>query len=110
MALNTEQKTLVEERVLEGERAAFASRGVQFEKCVFANGESPLKESRGIALSGCNFEWKYPLWYCDDVQVENCVWLEMARSGVWYTVCLSKRIVLRSSRSSEEQDQRWLLR
>lgn len=26
MALNTEQKTLVEERVLEGERAAFASR------------------------------------------------------------------------------------
>ena len=85
MALNTEQKTLVEERVLEGERAAFASRGVQFEKCVFANGESPLKESRGIALSGCNFEWKYPLWYCDDVQVENCVWLEMARSGVWYT-------------------------
>ena len=85
MTLNTEQKTLVEERVLEGERAAFASRGVQFEKCVFANGESPLKESRGIALSGCNFEWKYPLWYCDDVQVENCVWLEMARSGVWYT-------------------------
>ena len=52
---------------------------------MFANGESPLKESRDIALSRCNFEWKYPLWYCENVQVDNSVWLEMARSGVWYT-------------------------
>ena len=84
-AETAEGKTLVAERVLEGERAAFASAGMQFQNCVFANGESPLKESHDIALSRCDFEWKYPLWYCENVRVDNSVWLEMARSGVWYT-------------------------
>lgn len=80
-----ENKAVVAEQVLEGERAGFASRGIQFKNCVFSNGESPLKESSNIALDRCNFEWKYPLWYCEHVQVNNSFWLEMARSGVWYT-------------------------
>lgn len=82
---NIETESCVEEQVLEGERAGFASRGVQFRNCVFANGESPLKESRNIRLDACHFEWKYPLWYCENVEVRNSIWLEMARSGVWYT-------------------------
>lgn len=80
-----ETESRVEEQVLEGERAGFASKGVQFRNCVFANGESPLKESRNIRLDACHFEWKYPLWYCESVEVRNSIWLEMARSGVWYT-------------------------
>lgn len=32
-----------------------------------------------------SFKWKYPLWYCDDVEIENSTFLETARSGIWYT-------------------------
>lgn len=78
-------KETVEQQVLKGERAGFASKGIAFKDCVFSDGESPLKESQDIQLDSCHFEWKYPLWYCDNVQVGSSVWLEMARSGVWYT-------------------------
>ena len=68
-----------------GERALFASRDVKITNCVFEDGESPLKESRNVALSGSMFRWKYPLWYCKGVRAEGCTWFEMARAGVWYT-------------------------
>ena len=31
------------------------------------------------------FKWKYPLWYCSDIDAKDCTWFEMARAGVWYT-------------------------
>ena len=77
--------TFLKEQLFEGERALFGSKDLGLERCVFANGESPLKESRNIALDGCHFEWKYPLWYCENVTAKDCLWLEMARSGVWYS-------------------------
>ena len=70
---------------LKGERALFGSRDLKVTDCVFEDGESPLKESKGIELSGAMFRWKYPLWYCEDVRAEGCTWFEMARAGVWYT-------------------------
>lgn len=51
----------------------------------FADGESPLKESRNIELTGSMFKWKYPLWYSKSVTVKDSTWFEMARAGVWYT-------------------------
>lgn len=77
--------TFLKGQLLEGERALFNSNNLSLERCVFANGESPLKESRDITLANCHFEWKYPLWYCENVTAKNCLWLEMARSGVWYS-------------------------
>ena len=38
-----------------------------------------------MKLYGCEFQWKYPLWYSEHVYVKDCVWQEMGRSGVWYT-------------------------
>ncbi len=70
---------------LTGERACFASKGARFENCIFADGESPLKESSDVELKGCMFRWKYPLWYCNNVDVQGSSWFEMARAGVWYT-------------------------
>ncbi len=67
-----------------GERSLFASRDVRIMDCVFEDGESPLKESRNVELSGSMFRWKYPLWYCRDVRADGCTWFEMARAGVWY--------------------------
>jgi hypothetical protein len=31
------------------------------------------------------FKWKYPLWYCKNIVVENSTLFEMGRSGIWYT-------------------------
>ncbi len=75
----------VKERLFTGERALFASSGLDIRDSVFADGESPLKESRGIRLDGCIFKWKYPLWYCDGVSVRHTTLLDGARSGIWYT-------------------------
>lgn len=74
---------------LTGERAAYASRDKEFICCTFEDGESPLKESQNIKVNNCNFKWKYPLWYCDQVEVSNSTWYEMGRSGIWYTSNIS---------------------
>ncbi len=68
-----------------GERPLFHSEYLQIYDTVFGEGESPLKESHDIELSGCSFQWKYPLWYCRDITARNCTWLNTARAGVWYT-------------------------
>ena len=75
----------VRARRLTGERALFMSRDLKIFDTIFDDGESPLKESRGIELTNCMFKWKYPLWYCRDIRVTDCQWFEMARAGVWYT-------------------------
>lgn len=68
-----------------GERALFASHDLNIVGARFHSGESPLKESRNIDLTECEFGWKYPLWYCEDVSVYDTVFCEGARSGIWYT-------------------------
>lgn len=68
-----------------GERPLFQSCEVEVNHCTFADGESPLKESKNIEINQCLFEWKYPLWYCSNVTMNNSVFFEMARAGIWYT-------------------------
>jgi len=76
---------IIKDRIFEGERAEFWAQNKRYEACTFRNGESPLKESRDIALAGCAFEWKYPLWYAHRICVEGSTLKETARSGIWYT-------------------------
>ena len=76
---------LVENQVLEGERAAYGSKETLFRNCTFQNGESPLKESDDIEVNGCTFAYKYPLWYVNYAKVRNTHWETMGRSGVWYS-------------------------
>ncbi len=73
------------QKVFTGERALFCSRDLVLRDCMFDDGESPLKESRNIAAYGCLFRWKYPFWYCENVDVENATFYEMSRAGIWYT-------------------------
>ncbi|MBR1496248.1 MAG: DUF3737 family protein [Oscillospiraceae bacterium] len=68
-----------------GERALFHGRDLRIVDSVFEDGESPLKESRNIELTGCMFRWKYPLWYAEDITAEDCTWYDTARAGVWYS-------------------------
>lgn len=75
----------IKQMLYTGERPLFRSRGLRVEECTFTDGESPLKESRDLELARCKFGWKYPLWYCKNVSVEDSTWEETARAGVWYT-------------------------
>ena len=75
----------IRQEVLTGERALFASQDMDIYDSIFDQGESPLKESRDIRLYNSMFKWKYPLWYCRNIQAEDCTWFDMARAGVWYT-------------------------
>lgn len=75
----------IKEQRLIGERALFRSKDLSIEYSIFADGESPLKESRDISLKNTSFQWKYPLWYCRNITVQDCDFAEMARAGIWYT-------------------------
>lgn len=68
-----------------GERALFRKRDCLVKDSLFDDGESPLKEGRNLIVDHVVFGWKYPLWYGKGHQVRNCTFLEMARSGIWYT-------------------------
>ena len=67
------------------ERALFSTKDAKIEKCVFKDGESPLKESSQLLVKETTFCWKYPLWYCRDVDLYKSKLEETARSGIWYT-------------------------
>ena len=68
-----------------GERALFMLKDAYIEKARFYDGESPLKESNNLEIKNCSFEWKYPLWYANNINVLNSTLKETARSGIWYT-------------------------
>lgn len=75
----------IRQEYLTGERALFQGENLKIYDTIFAEGESPLKESHDIELYGSMFKWKYPLWYVKNILAENCTWFEMGRAGVWYT-------------------------
>ena len=68
-----------------GERALFATKDADIVGCTFHDGESPLKEGRNLNIVNTTFKWKYPIWYCENVDVHNTTFDENARSGIWYT-------------------------
>ncbi|MBP5311215.1 MAG: DUF3737 family protein [Clostridia bacterium] len=68
-----------------GERALFQSDSLKIINCTFSDGESPLKESKDLDISGSLFRWKYPLWYCRNVNVKDSVFDQNTRAGIWYS-------------------------
>ena len=68
-----------------GERALFMLKDASLEDVRFYDGESPLKESANLEINKCRFEWKYPLWYANNINVNNSYLSFTARSGIWYT-------------------------
>lgn len=79
------ENAVIKQEFLTGERALFQGKNLDIYDTIFADGESPLKESRNITLNSSMFKWKYPLWYSKNITVENSTLFEMARAGIWYT-------------------------
>ncbi len=82
---------IIRECCYQGGRPLECSHNVRIENCVFFNGESALKDSSDVFIDACIFEWKYPLWYCSRIDVQNSTLLDTARSGIWYTESISIR-------------------
>ena len=85
----------IKQAFLTGERALFQGQQLRIFDSIFADGESPLKESHDIELFGSMFKWKYPLWYAKNITARNCTWFDMARAGVWYTdhICVENSAI-----------------
>lgn len=75
----------VTEQRLTGERALFGAKDLLITNSIFEDGESPLKESENIHARKDIFGWKYPFWYGKHILIEECMFAEMARAGIWYT-------------------------
>jgi hypothetical protein len=50
-----------------------------------ADGESALKESRNVKVSGTYFNLRYPFWHDKKVSVRNCELTELCRAAFWYS-------------------------
>ncbi len=74
----------IRNKVFDEERALFGSAKLDIESCTFEKGESPIKECSSLKIKGTHFKWKYPIWYCKDVDADDCVFYEDARAGMWY--------------------------
>lgn len=78
----------------EGERSLYGIKNQVVESTKFLFGESPLKECKDIEVNNSCFTYKYPLWYGKNIKVYNCLFENMARSGIWYTnnICVKDTI------------------
>lgn len=71
-----------------GERPLYGRSNLALVDCTFGDGESPIKECSDIRINNCTFKWKYPIWYCNNIEVYDSTWEEMGRAGVWYSTNL----------------------
>ena len=72
---------------LDGERALYAVSDALVENCRFdgpADGESALKEARGITVRGSYFNLRYPLWHVANAKITACEFTQQCRAALWY--------------------------
>lgn len=75
----------ITKETLTGERALYNLKEAIISECVFMDGESPLKESRDITVNHSVFKWKYPVWYSQNIIINNSSLFSTARSGIWHS-------------------------
>lgn len=78
---------MIKHKIFDEERALYALKNEKVEECIFAgpaDGESALKECRGIDVARCSFSLRYPLWHTHDFSVTECVLDDKTRAPLWY--------------------------
>jgi len=78
---------IIEKLTLDEERALYDIHFAEIRDCRFcgpADGESALKESSDIVVSGCYFDLRYPFWHTDRAKITNCELTENCRAALWY--------------------------
>ena len=79
---------IIENKSFDEERALYGSENITVRGCCFegeADGESALKESRGISAENCFFDLRYPFWHDCGVSIVGCEMTELCRAALWYS-------------------------
>ena len=76
---------LISDKYFDGERPLYESRDIVLRCVTIGEGESGLKESRGVKAMDCRFEGMYVLWECEDVECTNCHFAASDRAPIWYS-------------------------
>lgn len=56
-----------------GERPLYGLHNATLTRTTFGEGKSPLKESPDLQLNQIIFQWKYPLWYAQNIAVQDSI-------------------------------------
>lgn len=83
----------VEKKIISGqtygqERALYSLRDTVVRSCTFdgaEDGESALKEARGVDVLDCLFALRYPLWHTEDFTLASSEMKETCRAPLWYS-------------------------
>lgn len=81
-------KRVIENQAFDEERALYGIADADIKNCVFdgpRDGESALKEARGITVSDCRFSLRYPMWHNSDFVLLNSVMDSNTRASLWYS-------------------------
>ena len=81
------QKMTIKSKQMDEERALYHLTNADVVDCVFAgpaDGESVLKETRNIVVSGCRFSLRYPMWHVKKFLLEKSTMDELTRAALWY--------------------------
>lgn len=82
-----ENRRVIENKTFDEERALYHLSNTDVIGCVFAgaqDGESVLKEGRGLLVKDCAFALRYPLWHDKVFRLENSRFEETSRAALWY--------------------------
>ncbi len=80
-------RTQIKQHQFDQERALYNLTHADVTDCVFAgpaDGESALKEARDVALTGCSFSLRYPLWHVEGFTMDRCSMDMLTRAAIWY--------------------------
>ena len=81
-------KHKIENQVFDEERSLYNIKNTEVSNCKFegsADGESVLKECRGVNVVNCSFSLRYPLWHARRFTLENSSMDEKTRAPLWYS-------------------------
>ena len=78
---------LIDHLTLDAERALYGIQNTIVRRCTFdgpADGESALKECRGITVEDCLFRLRYPFWHVTGATICRITMEESCRAALWY--------------------------
>ena len=86
--VNLPQTMKIENQTFDEERALYNLTESEVIDCTFAglaDGESVLKEVRGVNVINCRFSLRYPLWHAVNFSLIGSTMDSQARAPVWYS-------------------------
>lgn len=78
---------IMEGKQFDEERALYNLKNSKVYQCIFAgpaDGESVLKEAKGVTVERCEFSLRYPMWHVDAFRLVDSNMDEMTRAAIWY--------------------------